>query len=107
MGNGRTNVLVLGDGAAGIIISNKLRLLTDRERVSISIVGNTPIHYFKPDGIHIPLNLKNYKDSVKPTAFVINPGIEYIRDMATHIDPENRKVTLLGGKTLDYEGIGS
>ncbi len=103
MGNGRTNVLVLGDGAAGIIISNKLRLLTDRERVSISIVGNTPLHYFKPDGIHIPLNLKNYRDSVKPTAFVINPGIEYIRDMATHIDPENRKVTLLGGKTLDYD----
>lgn len=96
-------VLVVGDGAAGIIISNKVRLLTDRDRVSVTIVGNSPLHYFKPDGIHIPLNLKNYKDSVKPTAFLINPGIEYVRDKAAMIDPENRKVTLESGRELFYD----
>ena len=103
MANNRTKVVVVGDGAAGLIMSNKLRMLTDRESVSISLIGNSPLHYFKPDGIHIPLNLRNYKDSVKPTAFLINPGIEYIRDTVSKIDVHNRSVTLSGGKPVNYD----
>ncbi len=98
-----TRVVVIGDGAAGIIVSNKIRLLTDRDAVSVSIIGNSHFHYFKPDGIHIPLNLKNYKDSVKPTAFLINAGVEYISDLVTSIDHANRKVHLQSGKIMEYD----
>ncbi len=98
-----TRVVVVGDGAAGIIISNKIRLLTDRDTVSVSIIGNSRYHYFKPDGIHIPLNLKNYKDSVKPTAFLINAGVEYVKDRVTKIDHTNRKVELQSGKVMEYD----
>ena len=49
------NVLILGDGAAGTIMANKLRFLTSRENAEITVIGNSKYHYFKPDGIHIPL----------------------------------------------------
>lgn len=98
-----TRVVVVGDGAAGIIISNKIRLLTDRDMVSVSIIGNSPLHYFKPDGIHIPLNLKNYKDSVKPTAFLLNAGVNYVKDRVSKIDHRNRKVELQSGKVMEYD----
>ena len=45
-------VLILGDGAAGTIMANKLRFHTDRKEVEIVVVGNSPKHYFKPDGVH-------------------------------------------------------
>ena len=70
--------LILGDGAAGTIISNKLRLLTDRNDLEVVVIGNSTKHYFKPDGVQIPFSLKQYKKSVKPTEFLFNSGVQYI-----------------------------
>ena len=65
-------ILVLGDGAAGTIISNKLRFLIPTEDADITVIGNSKFHYFKPDGIHIPLGMKRYQDSVKKPEFLFN-----------------------------------
>lgn len=98
-----TKILVLGDGAAGTIISNKIRFLTKQEDVEIIVLGNSKMHYFKPDGIHIPLGIKNYKDSLKKTEFLFNYGITYVRDPATAIDVANQKVTAQSGKVYTYD----
>ena len=79
-------VLVVGDGAVGTIISNKLRQLTNREELEIVVIGNSRMHYFKPDGVQIPCSLKQYKRSVKNPAFLFNSGIQYIRDEVIRID---------------------
>ena len=79
-------VLVVGDGAVGTIISNKLRQLTNREELEIVVIGNSRMHYFKPDGVQIPFSLKQYKKSVKNPAFLFNSGIQYIRDEVIRID---------------------
>lgn len=98
-----TNVLILGDGAAGTIMANKLRFLTRKEDAEITVIGNSKYHYFKPDGIHIPLGIKNYKESVKNPKFLFNYGVNYVRDTVAGIDVENRKVTTLSGKDYTYD----
>lgn len=98
-----SKILVLGDGAAGTIISNKLRFLTKQEDAEITVIGNSKFHYFKPDGIHIPLGIKNYKDSVKKTEFLFNYGINFVRDTVTAIDVENRNVKTDSGRDFTYD----
>ena len=95
--------LILGDGAAGTIIANKLRLLTDREELEVVVIGNSRMHYFKPDGIQIPLSLKPYKKSVKNPVFLFNAGIQYIRDEVIRIDINQRFVSAKSGKSYDYD----
>ncbi|OWP55951.1 MAG: N-acyl homoserine lactone synthase [Thermoplasmatales archaeon B_DKE] len=95
--------LILGDGAAGTILSNKLRLLTNKEELEIVVIGNSRQHYFKPDGIQIPFSLKPYRKSVKNPAFLFNSGINYIRDEVIRIDIAQRFVTVKSGKSYDYD----
>ena len=98
-----SRVLILGDGAAGTIMANKLRLLTDRKEVDITVIGNSPKHYFKPDGVHIPFKLKKYQNSVKPTRFLFNYGVNYVQDEVTRINVENRNVGTRSGKQFGYD----
>lgn len=98
-----THFLILGDGAAGTIISNKLRFLIKKEDAEITVLGNSEYHYFKPDGIHIPLGMKGYRDSVKKTEFLFNHGVNYLKDTVTKIDVENRQVSTQSGRNLTYD----
>ncbi|AKA49007.1 N-acyl homoserine lactone synthase [uncultured archaeon] len=98
-----TKILVLGDGAAGTIISNKLRYLIRKENAEITVIGNSKYHYFKPDGIHIPLGMKDYQTSVKKPDYLFNYGIDYIKDTVTKIDVENRKVDVSSGREYTYD----
>lgn len=96
-------ILVLGDGAAGTIISNKLRFLMPTEDADITVIGNSKVHYFKPDGIHIPLGMKRYQDSLKKPEFLFNYGINYVKDTVSHIDVQNRKVMTESKKEYIYD----
>lgn len=96
-------ILVLGDGAAGTIISNKLRYLITKSNAEITVIGNSKYHYFKPDGIHIPLGMKDYQNSVKKTEFLFNYGIDYVKDTVTKIDVENRTVYAESGRQYAYD----
>ena len=96
-------ILVLGDGAAGTIISNKMRFLIPTEDADITVIGNSKVHYFKPDGIHIPLGMKRYQDSIKKPEFLFNHGINYVKDTISNIDIQNKKVTTKSGKEHTYD----
>ncbi len=96
------NVVIIGDANAGIITANKLRMHTDNN-VKIKIIGNSEKIYFKPDGVLIPFNDINYKETLKNTDAVLTYGIERIRALATKINPEDKYVSLDNGKTLPYD----
>lgn len=98
-----SKILILGDGAAGTIMANKLRFLIRRELADITVIGNSKYHYFKPDGIHIPLGMKDYHHSVKKPEYLFNYGIDYVRDTVTSIDVENRNVISSSGRDYTYD----
>lgn len=96
-------VLIVGDGAAGTIMANKLRFHSDPSEIRIVVLGNSTRHYFKPDGVHIPFGFKDHRSSVKPTASLFNYGVEYIRDTVNDINLDEQFVTTASGKKMSYD----
>lgn len=99
----KTSVVIVGDGAAGIIFANKLSERTDPRIVEITIIGPMKPHYFKPDGIFIPFNMKDYRSSIKGTRFLLNHRIKRMVGEVTAMDVSNRTVTLDSGTSMNYD----
>ncbi len=100
--NGAEEGFILGDANAGIITANKLRMHTDND-VDITVVGKSEYTYFKPDGVLIPFNEINYKETFKKTDFVLNYGINRIKALATKINLNDHYVDLDNGKSISYD----
>lgn len=99
----KKSVIIVGDGAAGIIMANKLRDRTDPETVEITVIGPMKPHYFKPDGIFIPFNMKDYRSSIKGTGFLLSRRIKRIAGEVTAMDVSNRTVTVGTDRVLSYD----
>lgn len=93
-------VVIVGDGAAGIVAANKLRFHTTEKELDIVVIGNNPRHFYKPDGVLIPFGYKNYRKSVKPVNFLLNYGITYLKDEVTRISVDENILFLKSGKSM-------
>ncbi|WP_393970750.1 FAD/NAD(P)-binding oxidoreductase [Oxyplasma meridianum] len=96
-------VVILGDGSAGITFANKLRKVTVPGEIEITIIGNSQRHFYKADGLFVSFGLKNYRGSLKNSKFLLNGGVDYLRDEAEKINYEDRVVHLKSGKTFVYD----
>ena len=99
----KKRLIVVGDGASGIMLANKTRMLTNNNDVEIVLIGNNRMHFLKEDGAQIAVGLKNYKSSIKDSEFLVNFGISYIRDEVIRIDAANKSVSVKSGKAYDYD----
>lgn len=99
----RKSVVIVGDGAAGIIFANKLCERTDPALVEITIIGPMKPHYFKPDGIFIPFNMKNYRSSIKGTRFLLDRRVKRVVGEVTKMDVKNREVTVGSDSKMTYD----
>lgn len=98
-----TKIIIVGDGSAGIMLANKLRFLLRPREANIAVIGKSPTHYFKSDGITIPVGLKRYRDSVKETKFLLNHGVDYIEDEVSNVNPDQRVLTGASGRNYSYD----
>jgi len=96
-------VVILGDGSAGITFANKLRRVTVPDEIEITMIGNSQKHFYKADGLFVSFGLKNYRGSLKNSKFLLNGGIDYLRDEVYKINYEDRVVLLKSGKTFVYD----
>lgn len=99
----KKRLIVVGDGASGITLANKTRMLTNNNDVEIVLIGNNSTHFLKEDGTQIAVGLKNYKSSIKESEFLVNYGISYIHDEVIRIDAANKSVSVKSGKAYDYD----
>lgn len=98
-----TKIIIVGDGSAGIMLANKLRFLLRPRETNIAVIGKSTTHYFKSDGITIPVGLKRYRDSVKQTRFLLNHGVDYIEDEVANVNVEQRIVSGTSGRSYSYD----
>ncbi len=98
------SVIIVGDGSSGLVAANKLRYHATEKELDITVIGNSPRHFYKPDGLFIPFGYKNYRHSVKPVDFLLNGGISYVRDEVVRINAEEHTVFLKSGRSrmADY-----
>jgi sulfide:quinone oxidoreductase len=98
-----TKVLVLGDGTGGLVVSNLLakRARRGRLQVDVRLIGNSPLHTYQPGMLFLPFRKPGYRslaDIQRPNADFVGPGVEYLCETITAIDPQARSVATDKGR---------
>lgn len=96
-------LLILGAGTAGTMTANRLVRLLDPAEWKITIVDQNETHYYQPGFLLMPFGVYGKKDVVKPKRDFIPPGVEMIASPIELIEPEQNRVRLGDGHTLNYD----
>jgi len=84
-------IVVLGAGTAGTIVSNNLRrhLPADWE---ITVIDRDDNHIYQPGLLFVPFGIQKSSTLTKSRRKYITPGINFVIDEITHIDPDKKEV---------------
>ena len=96
-------IVILGAGTGGTIMANKLRKALSREEWDITIVDKDKTHYYQPGFLFIPFGIYNQNDVIKPKSDFLPPGVHVIYNGIDKIEPDDQRVLLEGGQTLQYD----
>ncbi|WP_417681283.1 FAD-dependent oxidoreductase [Roseibium sp.] len=94
-------ILILGAGAAGTALAN--RLSERLEGARITMLDPRPDHHYQPGFTLIAAGLKPSGYSVSRTSDWLPRSVEWVAEGAAEIDPEAKAVTTTSGKTLSYD----
>jgi choline dehydrogenase-like flavoprotein len=94
-------IVILGAGAAGAAMANKL---TERlDGATITLIDGRPEHWYQPGFTLIAAGLKPAAYSVSTTGEWLPREATLIAEYAAEIDPEAKRVTTAGGTAVDYD----
>jgi len=96
-------LVILGAGAAGTMMLNKLNAVLDKDEWQITIVDQYETHYYQPGFLFIPFGIYKRKDVIKPKRDFFPAGVEAIISEIDKIVPEENKVILKNNRVLSYD----
>ena len=94
-------IVVLGAGAGGAAIANRLAARLDGAQ--ITVIDGRPQHWYQPGFTLIAAGLKPAAYSISSTGQWLSSGVNWVREYAAEIDPEANRVTTTGGQRFDYD----
>jgi sulfide:quinone oxidoreductase len=95
------DILILGGGTAGLTVASQLSARLGGRHVAI--VEPSATHYYQPLWTLVGGGIFPREESKREEADLIPDGVSWIRDAATSIDPETRRVTTSESGTLTYD----
>lgn len=98
---GSARVVVIGAGAGGIALANRLVRRMDPAR--ITLIDPRPEHLYQPGLTLVAAGLKPPAYTVSRTADWLPRGIALVAEAAAAIDPVARTVTTTGGRRVAYD----
>jgi sulfide:quinone oxidoreductase len=84
-------IVVLGAGTGGTIVSNNLRRHLPKEW-EITVIDRDDQHIYQPGMLFVPFGLQRASTLVRSRKKYILPGVDFVIDEITRIDPEKREV---------------
>jgi sulfide:quinone oxidoreductase len=97
------NLVILGGGTAGTMMSAKLRRALDPEEWSITVVDQDDRHIYQPGLLFIPFGIYRTHDVVKPRSRFVPSGVDLVLSSIDVIDSDNDKVRLADGSEVTYD----
>ncbi len=96
-------IVVVGAGAAGTMLVNKLAKTHLIDECSITIIDPHEIHYYQPGFLFIPFGIYTEKMVKKPRRDYIPNSIKYIQSKVEVIEPDNNQVVLSDNTKIKYD----
>jgi sulfide:quinone oxidoreductase len=96
-------LLILGAGAAGTMMANKLAATLDLDQWRITLVDRDELHYYQPGFLFIPFGIYSRRDVIKPKRDFVPRGVDMILADVDVVEPEQSRVKLVDGRVLDYD----
>lgn len=97
----RYRVVIAGGGTAGIPVAAAL-LRADAD-IDVAIVEPSAAHYYQPGWTLVGGGDMRAEDTRARTADVMPRGATWIEDAVAGFDPDNNRVSLASGNTLEYD----
>lgn len=101
MSEQHASILVVGGGAAGVSVANRLR--RKDKALNIAIIEPSEKHYYQPGFTVIGGGAYTLKQATRNEVDLILPSIKWIKDYADTFQPDVNQVTLQSGKTVSYD----
>lgn len=96
------NVVILGAGTAGTMMSNHLaKRLNDDWK--ITIVDQRKVHHYQPGYLFIPFGTYTEADIIKPIEKFIPEKVRFVQKPILQVNKDKNRVYLEDGESLDYE----
>ncbi|MEX0599777.1 MAG: FAD/NAD(P)-binding oxidoreductase [Rhodothermales bacterium] len=103
IGVGRTHheVVIIGGGTGGITVASQL--LRAREGMDIAVIEPSTEHYYQPLWTLVGGGIYPKERSRRSEISVMPDGVEWIRERATHVDPDRQIVETGSGRKVGYD----
>ncbi len=97
------NLVILGAGTAGTLISNHLVKALPPDQWQITIIDQRKTHYYQPGYLFIPFGIYKADDVVKPIRKFLPKEANYIQQTIERVEPETDTVFLNNGQAVEYD----
>lgn len=97
-------LLILGAGAGGTMVAQKMRKKLDEREWEITIIDRDLVHHYQAGWLFIPFGIYKLEDCMKPKKDFIPRGVKFVQDTIVSLDPAAKLVTCEGG-TYEYDWL--
>ena len=97
------NLVILGAGTAGTMMSNHLRRELSDHKWKITIVDKEETHYYQPGFLFVPFDIYKPKQVKKSIDKFIPKGVDLIKSQIDRIDKDKDEVILNNRSVLKYD----
>jgi len=85
-------LVILGHGTGGTIIATKMRQKLAENQWDITVIDRDWQHHYQPGWLFIPFGIYTAADCVKPKVKFLPPGVNFVLDDISGIDPLKKVV---------------
>jgi sulfide:quinone oxidoreductase len=100
-------ILVIGGGIGGTMTANNLVAKLYPEIISgkatITMLSNSPYHYYKPASMYIAFNMYYESELKRKQRTLLRPEIEFIVTEVEHFEFAKNRVSCQDGKKYSYD----
>ncbi len=94
-------VLIIGGGTAGIMVASQM--LRKNPKADIGLLEPAETHYYQPAWTLVGANTYDYDKTARSMASVMPSGVNWIKEYAGKLDPDNNKVITKDGNEFTYD----
>jgi NADH dehydrogenase FAD-containing subunit len=100
---GGKKILIVGGGVGGLSSAFDARHILGNT-VEVTVVSARPTFQFTPSNPWVAVHMRKPEDITLPLDTILpKHGIRFVHGEAVHLEPNLNQLTLMDGKTLDYD----